>query len=165
MWVGCLAAYNQGCLYGQWIDLDLIDNVEELQEAIDRVLQDSPVNDAEEWAFMDYDLSGICISEYEDLETVVDIGQGLREHESAFVAFYNCFDSTDLEEFSERYQGEYDTVKEYAQAFLEDTGVINSIPENLRYYFDYEKYAHDLEISGDINAELIDGKCYIFWNY
>ena len=165
VWVGCLSSYNQGHLHGQWVDLDLIDSVEELQKAIDQILQDSPVEDAEEWAFMDHDLGGIHIGEYEDLETVVNIAKGLREHESAFVAFYNCFCSTDLQEFEERYQGEYDSVEDYAQQFLEDTGAIASIPENLRYYFDYEKYANDLEISGDINAEYIDDKCHIFFNY
>ena len=165
VWIGSLGAYNCGYLHGEWVDLDLIDTVEELQEAIDQILQDSPVEDDEEWACMDHDLGGIAISEYEDLETVVNIAKGLREHESAFVAFYNCFCSTDLQEFEERYQGEYDTVEDYAEQFLEDTGAIASIPENLRDYFDYEKYSHDLEISGDINAEYIDGKCHIFFNY
>ena len=112
VWVCSLSSYNQGHLHGQWVDLDLIDTVEELQEAIDQILQDSPVENAEEWAFMDHDLGGIHIGENEDLEEVINIAKGLREHESAFVAFYNCFDSTDLEEFEERYQGEYDSVKD-----------------------------------------------------
>ena len=165
LWCGCLASYNQGILYGEWIDLNPIDTTEELQEAIDYILKSSPIEDAEEWAWFDHDLGGIHIDEYEDLEEIINIAKGLKEHESAFVAFYNCFCSTDLEEFEERYQGEYDSVEDYAQQFLEDTGAIASIPENLRYYFDYEKYANDLEISGDINAEYIDDKCHIFFNY
>ena len=165
VWVCSVADYNEGYLHGEWVDLDLIDTVEELQEAIEDILKDSPVEKAEEWGFFDYDLGGIHIGENEDLEEVINIAKGLREHDSAFVAFHNCFGSTDLEEFEERYQGKYDSVKDYAEQFLEDTGTIATIPENLRYYFDYEKYAHDLEISGDINAEYIDGKCHIFLNY
>lgn len=34
-------------------------------------------------------------------------------------------------------------------------GILEEIPEHLRYYFDYEKYKRDLELGGDIT--IIDG--------
>ena len=47
-----------------------------------------------------------------------------------------------------------------AEELLEETGGLDQIPENLRYYFDYEKYANDLRLGGDFTEH--DG--YYFWN-
>lgn len=52
---------------------------------------------------------------------------------------------------------------EYAEQYIEDTGMLNEIPENLRYYFDTEAFARDLVISGDITEVEIDGTNYIVW--
>lgn len=42
------------------------------------------------------------------------------------------------------------TAKEYAENYLEETGMLEQIPENLRYYFDYDAFARDLVIGSDI---------------
>lgn len=41
----------------------------------------------------------------------------------------------------------YGTAKNYAEDYIEDT---EEIPENLRYYIDYEAIARDMEINGEI---------------
>lgn len=52
---------------------------------------------------------------------------------------------------------------EYAEQFIEDTGMLDEMPENLRFYFDTEAFARDLIIGGDITEiEVNDGK-YIAW--
>lgn len=48
----------------------------------------------------------------------------------------------------ECYFGEHESDEDFAADLLENTGELSSIPESLRYYFDYEKYARDL-MSGD----------------
>lgn len=48
----------------------------------------------------------------------------------------------------ECYYGEHDTDEDFAAELLENTGELSSIPESLRYYFDYKAYARDL-MSGD----------------
>ena len=50
------------------------------------------------------------------------------------------------------------TKEDYAYDFLNDSGALDSLPEDLRSYFDYEGYARDMEINGDIyeiSRELI----------
>ena len=51
IFVACLAAYNDGHLHGAWIDAtqDPLQIHEEIQEMLD----ESPVEDAEEWAIHD----------------------------------------------------------------------------------------------------------------
>jgi antirestriction protein len=46
------------------------------------------------------------------------------------------------------YFGEHESAEDFAAELLENTGELASIPESLRYYFDFEKYARDL-LSGD----------------
>jgi antirestriction protein len=53
------------------------------------------------------------------------------------------------------------TILEYAESYLEDTGLLGQIPENLRYYFDTESFARDLVLNGDISSIEIDGTSYI----
>ena len=47
---------------------------------------------------------------------------------------------------------------------MEDTGQLNALPENLRNYFDYEAFARDAELGGDILAiNTSDGLTHVFW--
>ena len=164
IYVRCLASHTIGLDHGEWIDLEYIDTVEDLQQEIDKILYFSPVRNAEEWVIHDYDLDGIDISEHESLDHIIDICEGLKEHGDAFVAYYELFDSTDLVDFEDRYQGEYDDLKDYAYQFLNDTGMLSNLPENLQHYFDYESYGNDCEMSGDISSTTIGGKLYVFMN-
>ena len=63
--------------------------------------------------------------------------------------YYN--DVSDLEiaksNFEEAYQGEYDSFLDYATQTFDEL-YAHSIPENLRYYINYEAFARDLEAEG-----------------
>ena len=50
---------------------------------------------------------------------------------------------------------------EYAESYIEDTGLLNEMPENLRYYFDTEAFARDLLLGGDIAELEVDRTQYI----
>ena len=66
--VACLASYNNGILYGKWIDAtqDESDIVAEIQG----ILANSPIEGAEEWAVHDYEGFGaLKIEEYSELAT------------------------------------------------------------------------------------------------
>jgi len=53
------------------------------------------------------------------------------------------------------------TALEYTESYIEDTGLLEQIPENLRFYFDTEKFARDMVLGGDISGIEIDGANYI----
>jgi antirestriction protein len=40
--------------------------------------------------------------------------------------------------------------EEWAEEYLEDTGAFTDVPETLRRYFDFEAYARDCELGGDV---------------
>tara|TARA_R110000868_G_scaffold104453_3_gene287596 strand:- start:1063 stop:1557 length:495 start_codon:yes stop_codon:yes gene_type:complete len=53
------------------------------------------------------------------------------------------------------------TAIEYAEQFIEDTDMLQGLPDNLRYYFDTEAYARDLLAGGDITEVTIMGTAYV----
>ena len=53
------------------------------------------------------------------------------------------------------------TAQDYAESYIEDTGLLNEIPENLRYYFDIKTFARDMVLGGGIAVIEIDGTPYV----
>ncbi len=52
---------------------------------------------------------------------------------------------------------------QYAAEYIEDSGLLDDMPENLRYYFDVESFARDMLLSGDINEVEIMHNTYVIW--
>ena len=52
---------------------------------------------------------------------------------------------------------------QYAADYIEDSGLLSELPENLRYYFDVEAFARDMLLSGDICEMEIMGNTYVIW--
>ncbi|ABO47128.1 antirestriction protein ArdA [Francisella tularensis] len=156
----CLASYNNGFLYGKWIDAN--QDVSALEEEIQEILADSPMPDAEEWAIHDYeDFDNLGLSEYESLETISQVAQNIVEHGELFIEAYRYTNNIDeaIEMINDRFIGLYDSVEDYA----EETTDISSIPEYLRYYIDFESLARDIELSGDIKTFEIDNQIAVFF--
>jgi antirestriction protein len=154
IYVACLAAYNNGKLHGAWVDCVDHDTV---QEAIAEVLKTSPEAGAEEYAIHDHEGFGsFKVSEWPDLEELCKLGAAIEEHGDLIADLLGHLGSKDvdsaLEYLEENYAGEWDS--------LEDSGDLNEIPERLRSYFDFEKYARDLELGGDV---FTIGN-HVFWN-
>ncbi len=53
------------------------------------------------------------------------------------------------------------TAEEYADDYLESTGILSEIPENLRFYFDVALFARDMLWGGDISEVTIMNTNYI----
>ena len=56
------------------------------------------------------------------------------------------------------------SVLDYAHETVDDCGMLDDMPEFLRRYFDYEAFARDLEISGDVATLEFNGKHYVVTN-
>jgi antirestriction protein len=79
IYVACLAAYNNGYLHGQWIDLD--ETLDTVWEQVHAILKSSPIPDAEEWAIHDYEgFEGYNLGEYEGIEKAHTLAQFILEH-------------------------------------------------------------------------------------
>jgi antirestriction protein len=45
------------------------------------------------------------------------------------------------------YDGCY-SMAEVAERYCDETGILNRVPEELRYYFDFESYGRDMDYNG-----------------
>ena len=162
IYVACLAAYNNGQLRGAWIDAD--QSADAIHEAIRAMLASSPIPGAEEWAIHDYeDFGGIQLSEYEDIDRVAEIAALLVEYGEPFGAWADYYgDAVSAEGFQDAYRGEYESEEAYAEELVDDTGMLAEVPENLRYYFDYGRFARDLFMSDMHSVRSGHGTVYVF---
>lgn len=161
IYVACLASYNNGILHGRWIDA--AQGVDGMQDAINAMLEASPIEDAEEWAIHDYEGFGsIRLSEYAGLESVAELAEFIGENSDLGVAVHEYY--SDLHEartaLTDQYIGAYSSVEDFAQEITEDSG---EIPERLQYYIDYERMARDMLICDIIAFELSHDEVHLFW--
>lgn len=174
IYVSVLADYNAGIHHGMWISLEK--GVEYAQKMIRRLLRTSPTarqegRRAEEWAIHAAEgFENVHIGEHEDLEELIALAEALEEHGPAFAAFYDYAASgtdvaTCISQFEEDYQGTYHTIKDFAEQYADDIALLADMPENLRYYFDYEAWGRDLELSGDIFTARTPEGLAVFGHY
>lgn len=194
IYVACLASYNAGTLHGVWIDVSGKD-ADDIQEEVNAMLRASPypnvqvdcpdcfedcgrsvcltcegtgkVPSAEEWAIHDQEGFYGLVEEYTSFDRVAELAELLDEHGEAFAVYADQVgeDYATGDAFREAFAGEYDTLAAWAEEFLNETGDLGEVPERLRYYFDFEAYARDCLLSGDIFAARGDsGALYVFWN-
>ena len=135
------------------------------------------VPSAEEWAVHDYEgLPAERFGEYPSVEKLCRYA-GLFEElehyedEDAFRAYldeaHNSGDlDSALDDFREAYAGHWPNFLAYTEDFIEETGRLNEVPADLRYYFDTERYAEELKSDYTVvEAPSPKYGVYVFRNY
>ncbi len=168
-YVACLASYNNGDLHGSWIELDGGENI---SERIAKMLASSPAPDAEEYAIHDHEFCG-DLHEYsgiDDLNKIADAYETAHSEgiEWADLVAYCEYQSEDLtpeavRTYQERFAGSASSIESWCDDYLEDSGQIEEIPDNLRSYFNIEAYARDMEIN-DVFTIDRPGEILVFWH-
>ena len=166
IYVASLSDYNAGRLHGVWIDAD--DEYESIQEAITEMLARSVEPGAEEFAIHDYEGFGpYKVDEYESIESVNRVAEGISEHGDAFAHWAAYVDDLDeLDAFEDRYIGHYDSMVDYAEQLVDDRGLDAALDKadlgSLRSYVrvDTEMLARDLESEYAVSEG--DGGVFIF---
>lgn len=121
---------------------------------------------AEEFAIHDHEgFEGIKIGEYESIETVAELAAAIEEHGEVFGKLYA--EENDIERarkmMEEGYYGAFKSLEAYAEESADDAGLLSGMPENLRCYFDFEAFARDMELNGDVRTiETDDGMVHVF---
>lgn len=169
IYVASLSDYNHGRLHGSWVEA--AQEPDQLAGAVAAMLRASEVPGAEEWAIHDYEGFGpLGLSEYESLERVSQLGQGISAFGEAFAAFAGLDDGDGLDRsrFEARYQGRWDSLAAYADGLLDELGAaeaVEGLPEWFQAYaqLDHEQFARDLELGGDVRVvPASDGGVFVF---
>lgn len=158
IYFACLSSYNAGVLHGVWVDLDIYSTAEEMQEQIDEMLSKSKHEPAEEWAIHDYESDcGIDFGEYESLDDLEKLQAAMSEHGEAIALFWD-WSSCDLDDlvdqFGDAYHGCWDSEIDYVENYVDEC---MEIPDNIKHYFDYEKFARDVFINDMFSLKGSEG--------
>lgn len=155
-----LGKYNEGELV--YTRLVLPATTEEIETAFDKIgvaentmYEESFISDYET------DINGLSISGYASIDELNELAEelsNLDEYElEAFGAMLDYGYATDealqkVQDYEYRlYDGCY-SMAEVAEMYADETGLLNSIPDDLRCYFDFEAFGRDM----DINRHFIE---------
>lgn len=185
-WVGCLACYNAGRLVGECFDgveageatpEDVHSGRVECTCPRSALLTthdpECPVPSAgarheELWVF-DHEGYGALIpgecspaEAQAKAEELAVLPQGERAAFAAYAGYVGA-EYADVEGFREAYAGEWESALDYAYAYVEDTGMLHGVDDTIARYFDYQGFARDLELGGDIcTMPAGNGYVYVF---
>lgn len=130
------------------------------------------VPSAEEWAIHDHEGFGrIDVGESDSFERLVQLAELLDEHGGAFEAWYEMMDGSSYlvdemgEKFLEAYAGTFDSTTAWAEDYIANTGFLDGASDLLKRYFDYDQFAHDAAVGGDIYTEHTNKGVVVFWNH
>lgn len=136
-----------------WIELPTSDIV------INKVLEEINPGGLHDVIIADYetDISGLKVSEYDnilELNTIAEEIDNLSDDEvialQAYLEQYNDIEQA-LEEVR---QGNYtiyydcDDMSDVAYQVVNESGLLDGVPETIKGYFDYEAYGRDIDIEG-----------------
>ena len=161
VYFACLASYNNGHLHGCWVEP--IHGVDHMRDAIAEMLETSPIEGAEEWAVHDYEgYEGAHIEEYAGLEHIYELTEFIEGNSAIGAALLEHY-GNDLNDAwrasKDQYAGTYESVTDFVREITEETTII---PENLRFYIDYEAMAQDMLVN-DVFSIRFEAREYVFW--
>lgn len=166
IYVGTYAKYNDGNLFGEWVDLSQFSSPEEFHDYCLKLHSDES---DPELMFQDYEgfpkrfwNESYTSDDLRDLWAWMELDADDRELLSVYWEHVN--DTADIDEAREAFDGRFNREEDWADDYIESTGMLNDMPENLRIYFDSERFARDCELGGDISFVFHEGEYWAFRN-
>lgn len=127
-------------------------------EALEFMDKQKAKDGLEEFIIVDYD-APFSIGEYDDVSDLAEISEKLEELTDDEIEVLEVIMDNYTDDFEKALEkvtdGDYivywdcPDMTAVAEAYCEDCGLLNSMPENLRYYFDFEAFGRDMELEGN----------------
>ena len=162
VYVGTFAKYNSGSIKGAWVDLEDCASHGDFIAECQRLHSDEP---DPELMFQDFEGFPKAYCSESAIDPAVFDWLELDEDDRELLAVYqNAVDSdADIERAREAFCGKYDSEADWAEQWLEDTCGLEGVPEHLCNYIDFEAYARDARLGGDMVFERHDGDLWVFY--
>jgi antirestriction protein len=150
--------YNAGSIKGKWLDLEDYNDKDEFMEACKELHKDEA--DPE---FMFNDHEGVpsqFIGESWIDEKFWDyLNSGIDDDVKK--AYMELFGEWNEDQCNDRYEGKFRSDEDYAEDRCEQCETLENVPEDLRFYFDFKKFAREMRING----EFVEENGHYFANY
>lgn len=163
VYVGTYAKYNDGNLFGAWLELeDYIDH-DDFIEACKELHKDE-----EDPELMFQDFEDFPRDFYGESSIDPDVWDWLElddDDRELLAVYHEHIDSSgDIDKAREAFGGKFDSEEDWAEQFWDGYGMLQEIPESLRSYIDYTAYARDCRLGGDMTFVLHNGYVWAFNN-
>lgn len=149
IYVTNLRKYNEGQIIGEWVSLPC----EGLEEVLDKISN----NGNDELFISDYetDINGLKVSEYDNILKLNDMTEEIDNlSDDEVIALQAYLEEYNMEQaLDEVRQGNYriyyncDNMEDVACQVVNDCGLLDGVPEEVKIYFDYEAYGRDMDIN------------------
>lgn len=145
IYVADLAAYNEGKLIGEWVNLTQFSSgeevVEHIQELVEKWSKEQGV-EREEWAIHDYEgFPSRMYSEYmgraEDFQEIFDFIEAIENTglpQDVVESWVDYAGEDQIDRIQDAYFGVYDDKSDFAYQLIEDTGGIGEMGGQASYY-------------------------------
>lgn len=155
VYVGTYHKYNSGNLFGRWLCLNDFMNEDEFGEACKELHKDE---EDPELMFQDYEGPKCFYSESGLNERVWEFLNLDSDDQEIVQAYIENRELRDFDDIKANYHGTFATGADYVQDYWEQCGDLK--PDETSWwhpsnYTDWERMAHDLETSGDV--DFIEG--------
>lgn len=163
VYVGTYAKYNNGSIGGAWIDLEECGDAGTFLEKCAELHADE--SDPE---LMFQDFEGFPRSFYGEshIDPAVFDWLDLDDDDRELLAVYqDNVDSTgDIENARVAFTGKYDSEADWAAQYWDDCGMLSQVPDFAQQYIDFESYARDCRLGGDVTFVHHNGDVWAFNN-
>lgn len=171
VWIGCLHCYNAGALVGHWFDAIEADEV--TLADVHRGSGRGSASCEELWCLdhenipVSAEMGPVEAAKWGRLLTSVD--EHLRGALCAWVTSGSYVaegsgDLPSLSDFEERYCGEFDSFREYAEQLADDIGLLDGVPDEVARYFHWDAWTRDLAFD-HTTADAPGGGTYVFRSF
>lgn len=163
VYCGTYAKYNDGNLFGKWLDLEDFADHDEFIDACKELHADE-----EDPELMYQDYEGFPASFYGESHIKPELWDWLEldEDDRELLAVYqdNVDGDADIDRAREAFQGKFDSEEGWASDYWESTGMLSEIPEHAKNYINFDQYAKDARYGGDMTFVRHDGEVWAFNN-
>ena len=146
-----LGKYNEGELIGKWITFPIDD------DDLEKVLEEIGINERyEEYFFTDYENNIFNFGEYSNISEINDIAERFdklcEDNEEEIVValcdYYNDIDDVENSIDNTYIYWDVNDMEDVAREYVEETGYLQNIPDNIAQYFNYESFGRDMSFDG-----------------
>ena len=162
VYVSTYASYNSGSLRGAWVDLEQFSSKEEFLEHCRDMFPDE--GDPE---LMFQDWQGIpegFVSESSIEEIVWDFLRLSNDEQECIRLYLDEVngEERDLDRILECYIGAFESESDWAYQWWEESGMLGNVPGYAHAYIDFESYARDARLNGDVVFVRHEGRLTCF---
>lgn len=163
VYVGTYAKYNGGSIQGAWIDLEECGNIATFLEKCAELHSDESDPELMFQDFEGFPEAFYCESHIDPaVFDWIELGGDDRE---LLQVYQEKIDSSgDIDKAREAFNGKFDSESDWAEQYWDDCGMLSEVPQFARNYIDFESYARDARLGGDMVFIRHNGGVWAFSN-